>query len=79
MCNSPMRNTSRKYFMLVFLYLFQGIAETMGQAAASTLSATIQTTYREAFHSTVIPAFERSCASMFEQINGQLRHWHKRV
>ena len=49
---------------------FQGIAETMGQAAASTLSATIQNTYREAFHSTVIPAFERSCASMFEQING---------
>ncbi|XP_041454120.1 enhancer of mRNA-decapping protein 4-like isoform X1 [Lytechinus variegatus] len=47
----------------------KGVADTMGQAAASTLSTTIQNTYREAFHSTVVPAFERACSSMFEQIN----------
>lgn len=41
----------------------------MGQAAAHALSDTIQSTYRDAFHSTVVPAFERACSSMFQQIN----------
>ncbi|XP_072168723.1 enhancer of mRNA-decapping protein 4-like [Diadema setosum] len=47
----------------------RGVADTMGQAAANALSNTIQTTYRDAFHSTVVPAFERACSTMFEQIN----------
>ncbi|XP_030831075.1 enhancer of mRNA-decapping protein 4 isoform X2 [Strongylocentrotus purpuratus] len=47
----------------------KGVAETMGQAAAHALSDTIQSTYRDAFHSTVVPAFERACSSMFQQIN----------
>ena len=41
----------------------------MGQAAAHALNNTIQSTYKDAFQNTVMPAFERSCQSMFAQIN----------
>ncbi|XP_071959655.1 enhancer of mRNA-decapping protein 4-like [Antedon mediterranea] len=43
--------------------------EAMGQAAANTLSNTIQSTYRDAFHSSILPAFERSCQNMLSQVN----------
>ncbi|XP_033125273.1 enhancer of mRNA-decapping protein 4-like isoform X2 [Anneissia japonica] len=43
--------------------------EAMGQAAANTLSNTIQSTYRDAFHTSILPAFERSCQNMLSQVN----------
>ncbi|XP_022111258.1 enhancer of mRNA-decapping protein 4-like isoform X2 [Acanthaster planci] len=43
--------------------------EALGQSAANALSNTIQTTYREAFRTSVVPAFEQSCQSLFMQVN----------
>ncbi|KAK2530008.1 Edc4 [Columba guinea] len=39
------------------------------RATADTLQGPIQSAYREAFQSVVLPAFEKSCQSMFQQIN----------
>ncbi|XP_038067603.1 enhancer of mRNA-decapping protein 4-like isoform X2 [Patiria miniata] len=47
----------------------KGTTEAIGQSAANALSSTIQTTYREAFRTSVVPAFETSCQSLFMQVN----------
>ncbi|EDO30420.1 predicted protein, partial [Nematostella vectensis] len=47
----------------------QAVIDSIGSSAAAALQGPIQGSYREAFQSTILPAFERSCHSMFQQIN----------
>ncbi|XP_032892138.1 enhancer of mRNA-decapping protein 4 isoform X2 [Amblyraja radiata] len=47
--------------------------ESIGRAAADALQGPIQTTYREAFQSIVVPVFEKACQSMFQQINDSFK------
>ncbi|NXA41665.1 EDC4 protein, partial [Eudromia elegans] len=47
----------------------KNLTDTIVRATADTLQGPIQTAYREAFQSVVLPAFEKSCQSMFQQIN----------
>ena len=47
----------------------QGVVDAIGTAASTALQGPIQVTYTEAFKNTVLPAFERSCQVMFQQIN----------
>ncbi|XP_072925993.1 enhancer of mRNA-decapping protein 4 isoform X1 [Hemitrygon akajei] len=48
-------------------------AESIGRAAADALQGPIQSTYREAFQSIVVPVFEKACQSMFQQINDSFK------
>ncbi|XP_077982261.1 enhancer of mRNA-decapping protein 4-like [Glandiceps talaboti] len=43
--------------------------EAIGQAAANTVQNAMQSTYKETFQSTVVPAFDKACHSMFQQVN----------
>lgn len=45
----------------------------MGRAAAEAMQGPIQTAYKDAFQSTVLPVFERGCQSMFQQINDSFK------
>ncbi|ETE60933.1 Enhancer of mRNA-decapping protein 4, partial [Ophiophagus hannah] len=45
------------------------LTDTIARAATDTLQVPMQTAFREAFQSIVLPAFEKSCQSMFQQIN----------
>ncbi|XP_010581863.1 PREDICTED: enhancer of mRNA-decapping protein 4 isoform X5 [Haliaeetus leucocephalus] len=47
----------------------KNLTDTIVRATADTLQGPIQSAYREAFQSVVLPAFEKSCQSMFQQIN----------
>ncbi|XP_035192650.1 enhancer of mRNA-decapping protein 4 isoform X2 [Oxyura jamaicensis] len=47
----------------------KNLTDSIVRATADTLQGTIQSAYREAFQSVVLPAFEKSCQSMFQQIN----------
>lgn len=49
--------------------VFKNLTDTIARAAADALQGPIQSAYREAFQSIVLPAFEKSCQSMFQQIN----------
>ncbi|XP_072279188.1 enhancer of mRNA-decapping protein 4 [Pyxicephalus adspersus] len=51
----------------------KNITDAIGRAVAESLQTPIQTAYREAFQSVVLPAFEKGCQSMFQQINGSFR------
>ncbi|XP_021263666.1 enhancer of mRNA-decapping protein 4 isoform X1 [Numida meleagris] len=47
----------------------KNLTDSVVRATADTLQGPIQSAYREAFQSVVLPAFEKSCQSMFQQIN----------
>ncbi|NXX87074.1 EDC4 protein, partial [Urocolius indicus] len=47
----------------------KNLTDSIVRATADTLQGPIQSAYREAFQSVVLPAFEKSCQSMFQQIN----------
>ncbi|KAH0619562.1 hypothetical protein JD844_000282 [Phrynosoma platyrhinos] len=47
----------------------KNLTDAIARAAADTLQGPMQSAYREAFQSVVLPAFEKSCQSMFQQIN----------
>ncbi|KAG8144017.1 putative Enhancer of mRNA-decapping protein [Naja naja] len=47
----------------------KNLTDTIARAATDTLQVPMQTAFREAFQSIVLPAFEKSCQSMFQQIN----------
>ncbi|KAG9475395.1 hypothetical protein GDO78_003684 [Eleutherodactylus coqui] len=47
----------------------KNITDAIGRAVADALHVPIHTAYREAFQNTVLPAFEKGCQSMFQQIN----------
>ncbi|KAM4614556.1 enhancer of mRNA-decapping protein 4 isoform 2-T2 [Discoglossus pictus] len=51
----------------------KNITDTIGRAAAEALQVPIQSAYREAFQSVVLPAFEKGCQSMFQQINSSFK------
>lgn len=47
----------------------KNLTDGVVRATADSLQGPIQSAYREAFQSVVLPAFEKSCQSMFQQIN----------
>ncbi|KAJ8417904.1 hypothetical protein AAFF_G00227470 [Aldrovandia affinis] len=47
--------------------------DAIGKAAADALQGPIQTAYKEAFQSIVLPVFEKGCQSMFQQINDSFK------
>ncbi|KAI3371658.1 hypothetical protein L3Q82_024222 [Scortum barcoo] len=47
--------------------------DAIGRAAAEAVQGTIQAAYKDAFQSIVLPVFERSCQSMFQQINDSFK------
>ncbi|XP_062442515.1 enhancer of mRNA-decapping protein 4 isoform X2 [Rhea pennata] len=47
----------------------KNLTDAVVRATADILQGPIQSAYREAFQSVVLPAFEKSCQSMFQQIN----------
>nr|XP_020666642.1 enhancer of mRNA-decapping protein 4 isoform X1 [Pogona vitticeps] len=47
----------------------KNLTDSIARTAAETLQGPMQSAYREAFQSVVLPAFEKSCQSMFQQIN----------
>ncbi|XP_066493402.1 enhancer of mRNA-decapping protein 4 [Tiliqua scincoides] len=47
----------------------KNLTDAIARAAADALQGPMQLAYREAFQSVVLPAFEKSCQSMFQQIN----------
>lgn len=51
----------------------QNLTDAIARAAADTLQGPMQAAYREAFQSVVLPAFEKSCQAMFQQINDSFR------
>ncbi|XP_075043540.1 enhancer of mRNA-decapping protein 4 [Mixophyes fleayi] len=51
----------------------KNITDAIGRAVADALHLTIHTAYREAFQSIVLPAFEKGCQSMFQQINSSFK------
>lgn len=51
----------------------KNLTDAIARAAADTLQGPMQTAYREAFQSVVLPAFEKSCQAMFQQINDSFR------
>lgn len=53
--------------------LSQNLTDAIARAAADTLQGPMQAAYREAFQSVVLPAFEKSCQAMFQQINDSFR------
>uniref|UniRef100_A0A673A3Q2 Enhancer of mRNA-decapping protein 4 n=1 Tax=Sphaeramia orbicularis TaxID=375764 RepID=A0A673A3Q2_9TELE len=57
----------------VFVAVFQNITDAIGRAAAEAIQGPIQAAYKDAFQSLVLPVFERSCQSMFQQINDSFK------
>ncbi|XP_073514062.1 enhancer of mRNA-decapping protein 4 isoform X2 [Phyllobates terribilis] len=51
----------------------KNITDAIGRSVADALHVTIHTAYREAFQNTVLPAFEKGCQSMFQQINSSFK------
>ncbi|ELK14519.1 Enhancer of mRNA-decapping protein 4 [Pteropus alecto] len=51
----------------------KNLTDAIARAAADTLQGPMQAAYREAFQSVVLPAFEKSCQAMFQQINDSFR------
>uniref|UniRef100_A0A452S528 Enhancer of mRNA-decapping protein 4 n=1 Tax=Ursus americanus TaxID=9643 RepID=A0A452S528_URSAM len=51
----------------------KNLTDAIARAAADTLQGPMQAAYREAFQSVVLPAFEKSCQAMFQQINESFR------
>ncbi|NXM76319.1 EDC4 protein, partial [Serilophus lunatus] len=47
----------------------KNLTDTVVRATADTLQGPIQSACREVFQSVMVPAFEKSCQSMFQQIN----------
>ncbi|XP_064016763.1 LOW QUALITY PROTEIN: enhancer of mRNA-decapping protein 4 [Pogoniulus pusillus] len=47
----------------------KNLTDSIVRATADTLQGPIQAAYRESFQSVVLPAFEKSCQAMFQQIN----------
>ncbi|XP_044275754.1 enhancer of mRNA-decapping protein 4 isoform X2 [Varanus komodoensis] len=47
----------------------KNLTDAIARAATDALQGPMQSSYREAFQSVVLPAFEKSCQSMFQQIN----------
>ncbi|CAL8262294.1 unnamed protein product [Merluccius merluccius] len=47
--------------------------DAIGRAATEALQGTIQTAYKEAFQTLVLPVFDRGCQSMFQQINDSFK------
>ncbi|XP_060643783.2 enhancer of mRNA-decapping protein 4 [Anolis sagrei] len=47
----------------------KNLTDAIARAATDSLQGPMQSAYREAFQSVVLPAFEKSCQSMFQQIN----------
>ncbi|NXG67054.1 EDC4 protein, partial [Hemiprocne comata] len=47
----------------------KNLTDSVVRATADALQGPIQAAYREAFQTMVLPAFEKSCQSMFQQIN----------
>ncbi|XP_010016036.1 PREDICTED: enhancer of mRNA-decapping protein 4, partial [Nestor notabilis] len=47
----------------------KNLTDAVVRTMTDTLQGQIQSSYREAFQSVVLPAFEKSCQSMFQQIN----------
>uniref|UniRef100_A0A8C8VFN4 Enhancer of mRNA-decapping protein 4 n=1 Tax=Pelusios castaneus TaxID=367368 RepID=A0A8C8VFN4_9SAUR len=47
----------------------KNLTDAIARAAADSLQGPIQSAYREAFQSVMLPAFEKSCQTMFQQIN----------
>lgn len=61
------------YYSAAFVCSFQNLTDSIARAAADALQGPMQLAYREAFQSVVLPAFEKSCQSMFQQINDTFR------
>ncbi|XP_071973866.1 enhancer of mRNA-decapping protein 4 isoform X2 [Engystomops pustulosus] len=55
------------------MFKSKNITDTIGRAVADVLHAPIYTAYREAFQNTLLPAFEKGCQSMFQQINSSFK------
>ncbi|XP_075693595.1 enhancer of mRNA-decapping protein 4 [Rhinoderma darwinii] len=51
----------------------KNLTDAVGRAVADALHVPIHTAYREAFQNTVLPAFEKGCQSMFQQINSSFK------
>ncbi|KAM3919735.1 enhancer of mRNA-decapping protein 4 isoform 2-T2 [Leptodactylus fuscus] len=51
----------------------KNVTDAIGRAVADALHVPIHTAYREAFQNTVLPAFEKGCQSMFQQINSSFK------
>ncbi|NP_001079552.1 enhancer of mRNA-decapping protein 4 [Xenopus laevis] len=51
----------------------KNVTDAIGRVAADSLQTVIHSAYREAFQSIVLPAFERSCQSMFQQVNNSFK------
>ncbi|KAM8945585.1 enhancer of mRNA-decapping protein 4 [Pelodytes ibericus] len=51
----------------------KNMTDAIGRSAAESLQVQIQTSYRETFQSIVLPAFEKGCQSMFQQINSNFK------
>ncbi|XP_077144240.1 enhancer of mRNA-decapping protein 4 isoform X2 [Ranitomeya variabilis] len=51
----------------------KSITDAIGRSVADALNITIHTAYREAFQHTTLPAFEKGCQSMFQQINSSFK------
>ncbi|XP_048371728.1 enhancer of mRNA-decapping protein 4 isoform X1 [Sphaerodactylus townsendi] len=47
----------------------KNLTDAIARATTDALQGPMQSAYREAFQSVVLPAFEKSCQSMFQQIN----------
>jgi enhancer of mRNA-decapping protein 4 len=43
--------------------------EVLGNSAATALQPSVQLVYKDIFTNLVVPSFEKSCQSMFQQIN----------
>ena len=43
--------------------------ESIGQAAASAVQSSMQASYRDAFQTIFVPAFDRACQTLFHQVN----------
>ncbi|KAG8437789.1 hypothetical protein GDO86_008481, partial [Hymenochirus boettgeri] len=51
----------------------KNFTDAISRTAADSLQASIQTAYRDAFQGFVVPAFEKGCQSMFQQINNSFK------
>ncbi|XP_069821989.1 enhancer of mRNA-decapping protein 4 isoform X2 [Dendropsophus ebraccatus] len=51
----------------------KNITDAIARAVADALHVPMHTAYREAFQNTVLPAFEKGCQSMFQQINSSFK------
>ncbi|XP_028906731.1 enhancer of mRNA-decapping protein 4 [Ornithorhynchus anatinus] len=51
----------------------KNLTDAIARATADTLQGPMQATYREAFQNVVLPAFEKICQAMFQQINDSFK------